>query len=118
MATWHRKWLGNVYEWAGTFRTVNMGKGGFEFAAALQIPKLLEDFENDFLSQFSKLPEMDDVQAITFLAESHVEFILIHPFREGNGRLSRLLLDYLAVNAGFCLLDYKIWDEHKEYYFK
>ncbi len=118
LATWHRKWLGNVYEWAGTYRTVNMGKGGFEFAAALQIPKLLEGFENDFLSKFPQLPDMDETQAVTFLAQSHVEFILIHPFREGNGRLSRLLLDYLAVSMGFGSLDYQIWDENKEYYFK
>jgi cell filamentation protein len=118
LATWHRKWLGNVYEWAGAYRTVNMGKGGFEFAAALQIPKLLEGFENNFLSQFPRLSEMDKAEAVTFLAQSHVEFILIHPFREGNGRLSRLLLDYPAVNAGLGSLDYQIWDENKKYYFK
>lgn len=55
---------------------------------------------------------------IAFLAEVHVEFILIHPFREGDGRLSRLLLDVLAVKAGLQPLDYTLWDEHKDFYFK
>ena len=31
---WHRRWLGNLYEWAGDERSVNMGKGDFQFAAA------------------------------------------------------------------------------------
>lgn len=53
-----------------------------------------------------------------YLAESHVEFILIHPFREGNGRLSRLLCDVLSVQAGTGVLDYSLWDEHKEFYFR
>lgn len=38
LKTWHRLWLGNVYAWAGQERSVNMGKGGFQFAAAAQIP--------------------------------------------------------------------------------
>ncbi|MFW8235434.1 Fic family protein, partial [Klebsiella pneumoniae] len=55
---------------------------------------------------------------VNYLAECHVEFILIHPFREGNGRLSRLLCDVLSVLAGKGLLDYSLWDEHKAFYFK
>lgn len=61
---------------------------------------------------------MDDERLVAILAEIHVEFILIHPFREGNGRVSRLLLDILAVKAGARPLDYSLWDEHKEFYFK
>lgn len=59
--------------------------------------------------------EMNDVD---FLAKSHVEFILIHPFREGNGRISRLLIDVMAEKAGYGVLDYKLWDEHKEFYIR
>lgn len=47
-----------------------------------------------------------------------MEFISIHPFREGNGRLSRLLFDVLAVQAGVGVLDYSLWNEHKAIYFK
>jgi cell filamentation protein len=118
ITTWHQKWLGNVYEWAGEYRSVNMSKGGFRFAAAQQIPSLLEKFESEFLSLFEDLSTLDKEEVITFIAKSHVEFILIHPYREGNGRLSRLLMDVFAVQAGFDVLDYEIWDENKEFYFK
>ncbi len=116
--TWHRKWLGNVYSWAGSFRSVNMGKGGFEFAAAKFIPELVKKYEQDFLNSFLKLTELEREELISYLAKSHVEFILIHPFREGNGRLSRLLLDVMATQAGYGPLDYSIWDVNKDYYFK
>ena len=48
----------------------------------------------------------------------HVELILIHPFREGNGRLSRLLANVMALQAGCPQLDYTAWDENKTDYFK
>jgi len=115
---WHRQWLGNVYEWAGMFRNINLAKEGFQFAAADRIPLLLEDFDKQFLSHFSELKSLSRPKLIGYLAECHVEFILIHPFREGNGRLSRLLFDVLAVQAGVGVLDYSLWDEHKAFYFK
>ncbi|MBR7890126.1 Fic family protein [Marinomonas sp. A79] len=118
ITNWHRMWLGNLYEWAGEYRSVNMSKGGFHFAAAKQIPKLLQQFESDFLSQFECLSQLDEEAVISFLAQSHVEFILIHPYREGNGRLSRLFMDVCAVQAGFDVLDYELWDDNKEFYFK
>lgn len=43
MKDWHRRWLGNIYPWAGDVRSVNLGKDGFFFAAAPQIPRLLAD---------------------------------------------------------------------------
>ncbi|MGQ7286377.1 Fic/DOC family protein [Vreelandella venusta] len=115
---WHRTWLGNVYCWAGQYRTVDMSKPNIRFASPIQIQKLAQEFEDRYLSRFAKLPEMDDEQLVAFLAEMHVEFILIHPFREGNGRISRLLLDVMAVKAGAQPLDYSLWNEHKDYYFK
>jgi cell filamentation protein len=93
LMTWHRRWLGNVYAWAGQVRQVTMSKDGFPFAAVPQIPRLL-----------------------TAIAVTHVEFILIHPFREGNGRLSRLLADVMAVQAGHDPLDYRGWDARKPAY--
>jgi cell filamentation protein len=48
------------------------------------------------------------------LAVTHVELILIHPFREGNGRLARLLADVMAVQADRGLLDYTEWDRDRE----
>ncbi|WP_434984534.1 Fic/DOC family protein [Vreelandella zhaodongensis] len=115
---WHRIWLGNVYRWAGQYRTVDMSKPNIRFASPIQIQKLAQEFDDQYLSRFTELPEMDDEQLVAFLAEMHVEFILIHPFREGNGRVARLLLDVMAVKAGAQPLDYSLWNEHKDYYFK
>ncbi len=41
----HKTWLGRIYEWAGEYRQVNISKGKFPFAAARQIPLLMEEFE-------------------------------------------------------------------------
>ena len=115
---WHRQWLGNVYQWAGKIRSVRMWKGDFEFTVPLQLEKGIASFEQEFVSAFSKVRTMPQEQVVSLLAKSHVEFILLHPFREGNGRISRLLLDYLSQEAGYGLLDYSLWDEHREYYIR
>ena len=51
------------------------------------------------------------------IAATHMEFILIHPFREGNGRISRVLADVMAVQAGRMPLDYSAWEADKPRYF-
>ncbi len=43
----------------------------------------------------------DPDQTTAAIAESHAEFIVVHPFREGNGRLGRLLADIMATQAGY-----------------
>lgn len=113
---WHRRWLGNVYAWAGQERSVTMSKDGFPFAAAPQIPRLLSEFEKLYLSTSTPCQGLTDKELIEAIAITHVEFILIHPFREGNGRLSRLLADVMAVQAGFDPLDYSVWDVRKAAY--
>ncbi|VEA68221.1 Probable adenosine monophosphate-protein transferase fic [Serratia plymuthica] len=118
ISEWHRQWLGNVYDWAGRLRNANLAKDGFQFAAADRIPLLLDGFDKQFLSRTGDLRPLPRPQLVSYLTECHVEFILIHPFREGNGRLSRLLCDVLSVQAGMGLLDYSLWDEHKAFYFK
>ena len=80
--------------------------------------RLLTTFEDDFLAAFKSLPLMSRQNIAELLAKSHVEFILIHPFREGNGRISRLLIDVMAEKAGYGVLDYKLLDEHKEFYIR
>lgn len=113
---WHRRWLGNVYAWAGQERTVNLSKNGFAFAAAAQIPSLLDNFEHSVLRRWTPCRGMETDQLMQALAITHVELILIHPFREGNGRLSRLLADVMAVQAGREPLDYSAWETHKSAY--
>lgn len=106
LCDWHRRWLGDLYAWAGDFRQVNMGKGGFQFASAHLIPKLMSDFERDALAAHTPCAGMDDERLIEALAITHAELILIHPFREGNGRLTRLLNSLMALQAGLPGLDY------------
>lgn len=113
---WHRLWLGNVYAWAGEYRSVNMSKGGFVFAASGQIPRLMNKLEKEFLSVFTPCAGMSESQLIEALAIVHVELVLIHPFREGNGRLSRLLANVMALQAGWPELDYTYWDSRKNDY--
>lgn len=114
----HRQWLGKVYPWAGEYRQVNIGKGGFTFAMAAQIPRLMGEFEREILIRYTpcNFPDMDKI--IEALAVTHCELVLVHPFREGNGRLSRLLATLMALQAGLPLLDFSgISGRKKEAYF-
>jgi cell filamentation protein len=113
---WHRRWLGNVYAWAGQERSVNMSKGGFSFAAAGQISRLLVGFEKTVLKRFTPCANLTPAGLVEAIAVTHVELILIHPFREGNGRLSRLLADVMAVQAGRNPLDYSAWEGNRRQY--
>ena len=113
---WHRRWMGTVYDWAGEYRTVNMSKDGFPFAASHLIPVLMETFNDKFLSSLTPCDSMSDDELIEALAVVHIELILIHPFREGNGRLARLLATIMALQAGKPLLDFSTLNEQKDAY--
>jgi cell filamentation protein len=111
------EWLGSVYAWAGKVRTFNLSKQGFAFASAHLLPDLLDDFESDQLVRLTPFnPESMD-ELISGFAQVHVEFVLIHPFREGNGRIARLLIDVMACQAGIGPLDYSAWDQQRDQYF-
>lgn len=113
---WHRRWLGNVYDWAGQYRTVNMSKDGFPFAPAAQLARLMKVFDVEYLGRYTPCFGMNTAQLVEAIAVIHVEFILMHPFREGNGRVSRLLADVMAVQAGREPLDYSDWEKNKAAY--
>ena len=117
LCDWHRRWLGNVYEWAGEYRSVNIGKGNFQFAACAQIPRLMDGLDSKILSAYTPCEGMTESQLADAIAIVHVELILIHPFREGNGRLSRLLMNVMALQAGWPELDFSAWDRNKQAYF-
>jgi len=102
----HDIWLNNIYPWAGKYRQVNVSKGAFRFATAGQIPRLMEEFESGPLREFTPC-RFDSVEEIArALAVVHVELLLIHPFREGNGRAARLLANLMALQAGLPPLDF------------
>ena len=114
----HKVWLGGIYQWAGQYRQVNVGKGGFMFAAAGFVPNLMKDFENG--PQMRHTPCVYDSRdrIIEAIAEVHVELLLIHPFREGNGRLARMFAGLMASQSNFTMLDFTgLKGKKKEEYF-
>lgn len=104
----HRAWLGDIYEWAGHYRRVNVSKDGFPFAAAAQVPALMDQFERDVLRRWTPCTFADGTEVVRALAETHVELVLIHPFRDGNGRIARVLSTLMALQAGLPLLDFSV----------
>jgi len=102
----HRLWLGPIYPWAGEYRSVNIGKGGFQFAHAPRIASLMADFERDALRRYTPCHTGSVLEVARALAEVHAELILVHPFRDGNGRLARLLMLLMALQAGLPPLDF------------
>lgn len=102
----HRLWLSPVYAWAGEYRSVNIGKAGFQFAHAPLIQGLMAELERGALTEFTPCRPATDAQMAKALAVVHAELILIHPFREGNGRVARLLALLMGFQAGLPPLDF------------
>ena len=113
----HKVWLGEIYQWAGQYRQVNISKGGFAFAMAAQVPKLMEQFEQEQLKKYTPCLFEKREEVVGAIAEVHTELVLIHPFREGNGRVARVLATLMALQAGLPLLDFSIMNEQKDKYF-
>jgi cell filamentation protein len=117
LTAWHGRWLGNVYAWAGAQRSVNISKDGFVFATAAFIPDLLNEFQRQQLDLLTPCRPNSVDELLNALSLVHVEMILIHPFREGNGRIARLICDVMAVQAEIGPLDYKVFDQSPHDYF-
>ncbi|MFZ6007247.1 MAG: Fic/DOC family protein [Nitrospirota bacterium] len=113
----HKIWLGNIYEWAGEYRQVNVSKGDFHFAAAKQVPLLMSELQKSVLHKHTPCNFKSMERGIQALAEVHVELVLIHPFREGNGRVARMLAIFMGLQAGLPPLDFSgiIGKKKKDY---
>ena len=77
----HKYLFGEIYDFAGAIRNVNISKGNFRFAPLLYLDAALENIEKMPQSTFDEI------------VEKYVEMNIAHPFREGNGRSTRIWLD-------------------------
>jgi cell filamentation protein len=114
----HKTWLGDIYGWAGQYRQVNVSKDDFHFASAKQIPLLMSEFEKGSLRKHTPCNFKTEERVVHALAEVHIELVLIHPFREGNGRVARMLSTVMASQAGLPIIHFsEISGIKKEEYF-
>lgn len=96
----HLDWLGEIYAWAGDYRTVNLTKSGFTWPPASRIPDNMTRFESELLRRHTPCRPNSLSRVAYSISVVHAELLLIHPFREGNGRLARWLADLMALQAG------------------
>jgi cell filamentation protein len=106
----HRHWLGDIYEWAGRYRTVNLTKGDFRWPPPGRIAANMASFEERFLRRETPCAGKSLERTARSIAIVQAEFLLIHPFRDGNGRLIRLVANLMALQAGFAPMDYGFED--------
>jgi cell filamentation protein len=86
----HRDWLGKIYPWAGHYRTVELQKGAFRWPPAFRVAENMATLERDLLARQTPCRPGPLPEVARRIAEVHAELLLIHPFREGNGRLAAL----------------------------
>ena len=83
LQTIHKQLCMDIYDFAGKVRSVNIAKGGFRFVPAMYLL--------DALIQIERMPQSTFDEII----EKYVEMNVAHPFREGNGRSTRIWLDLI-----------------------
>jgi cell filamentation protein len=102
----HSDWLGGIYEWAGHYRTVELTKGDFRWPPAFRVGENMSAFEKGVLARCTPCQPGPLAEVARCIAEVHAELLLVHPFREGNGRLARWVSDLMAFQAGLPAPDY------------
>lgn len=102
----HRDWLGGLYAWSGRYRTVELSKGGFRWPPAYLVENNMRRFEADNLGVNTPCLSGDLEEVCMRIARVHSDLLLIHPFRDGNGRMARWLADLMALQAGLVMPDY------------
>ena len=83
LQTIHQYLFGEIYDFAGKIRTVNISKGNFRFAPVMYLQAALDNIDKMPQSTFDEI------------VEKYVEMNIAHPFREGNGRSMRIWLDLI-----------------------
>jgi len=76
----------------------------------------LAELDKKYLAVYTPCKDFTEGELVEAISIIHVEFILIHPFREGNCRLSRLLANVMALQANWPELDFTALDNKKKMY--
>jgi len=95
----HDYLFGDIYDFAGLVRDVNISKGDFRFAPAMYLKACLENID--------KMPQNNYEQIIA----KYVEMNIAHPFREGNGRATRIWLDLILKKELKLVIDWNLVDK-------
>ena len=95
----HAYLFSDIYDFAGKVRTVNIAKGSFRFAPLVYLGAALESIE--------KMPQGTFDQIV----EKYVEMNVAHPFREGNGRATRIWLDCMLKSEIGRVVDWSLVDK-------
>ena len=95
----HAFLFSDIYDFAGKVRTVNIAKGNFRFAPLMYLNTALENIEKMPQSTFDEI------------VEKYVEMNVAHPFREGNGRATRIWLDHILKNEIGMVVDWSLVDK-------
>lgn len=95
----HKYLFDSIYDFAGQIRTVNIAKGNFRFAPVMYLEAALENIE--------KMPQSTYDEII----EKYVEMNIAHPFREGNGRSTRIWLDLILKKELGQVVDWSLVDK-------
>lgn len=111
----HKDLFQDVYDWAGENRTVGISKGGSSFAQ----PELIESYANSTvfkdLKKDNLLQGLAEERFVERLAHHFSEINALHPFREGNGRATRVFVEELSKQAGYKLdfdkVDPQAWND-------
>ena len=99
LAAIHKYLFDEIYDFAGKARTVNIAKGNFRFAPVMYLQVALENIEKMPQSTFDEI------------VEKYVEMNIAHPFREGNGRSTRIWLDLILKKELDMVVDWSLVDK-------
>jgi cell filamentation protein len=102
----HARIFGELYQWAGHWRTVWISKPDTTWPTPDFLEKNMQMFETNVLRRHSAQTLQDDNAFCAAVGEIQGEFLVIHPFREGNARTIKLATDLLAAQTGRPLLVY------------
>ena len=99
LAAIHKYLFDEIYDFAGVVRTVNIAKGNFRFAPVMYLQAAIDSVE--------KMPQSTFDEII----EKYVEMNVVHPFREGNGRSTRIWLDCILKKELHKVIDWSAVDK-------